>query len=91
MKKEKITFTYRKVTDVSLVNIKQELNRNWNAEMCDLDTNEAFQYLADKINLALENNCPLKTRTISSKDIIREPWMTTGLLNSSRKLARITV
>ena len=88
-KKEKISFTYRKVTDVSLPSIKQDLNLDWFNEMKRLDENEAFQFLTDKINEAVNKNCPLKTRTISNKSIIKEPWMTSGLINSSRKLDKL--
>ena len=88
-KKERISFTYRKVTDATLVKIKQELNINWNNEMNELDSNEAFQLLTNKINSAINNNCPLKTRTISNKTIIREQWMTSGLINSSRRVEKL--
>ena len=89
-KNEKVSFTYRKVSDSNLENIKKELNRiDWNSEMNELDDNEAFQFLTDKINTALDNNCPLKTRTISNKSIIKEIWMTTGLINSSRRVEKL--
>ena len=88
-KKEKISFTYRKVTEPSLQSIKEELNIDWYNEMNTLDENDAFQLLTDRINSAVDRYCPLKTFTISSKSIIKEPWMTTGLINSSKKLDKL--
>ena len=84
-----IKITYRKITEASLNKIRQNLDIDWNSEMNDLNTEEAFVYLTDKINEVVNNNCPQKTLTISNKSIIKEPWMTGGLMNSSRKVEKL--
>ena len=83
------TITYRKITETSLKKMKEQLDIDWNQEMDELNTDEAFQLLCNKITQAVNNNCPQKTLKINAKYIIKEPWMTAGLINSSRKLEKL--
>ena len=88
-KKEKTQFTFRKINDASIELIKNDLDIDWANEMHNLDTGQSFKFLTDKVTAAIDSICPLRTMTISEKNTIREPWMTTALMNSSKKLYKL--
>ncbi len=56
---------------------------NWDY-LKDLSVNEARNTFHSKINEVIETLTPLKSVTIPHNRIIRQPWMSTGLLKSSR-------
>ena len=49
------------------------------------DINESYNAFIEKINKELNNISPEKLVAIPHKSIFREPWMTKGLINSSKK------
>ena len=53
------------------------------------DVNDAFDRFHCVINESIENRCPTKKVKISSKKIIKEPWLTKGIINSSKKQLRL--
>ena len=78
------------MTDLTIIAMNQELQAiDWNARMENMDTTASFNFLIDNINLAINHHCPEKNITLSKKNLIREPWMTSGLINSSRKVNRL--
>ena len=66
--------------------LKEELQDiNWSEELAsknvDILSEKFHQILSEKI----EHFTPLVSRTISTKNLRREKWLTAGLLNSFKK------
>jgi len=54
-----------------------------------MDVNEAFKYFTDKLNTITDIYAALKQVKIPHKNIIMDPWMTRGLLTSSRTCTKL--
>ena len=54
-----------------------------------LNTNDAFIAFTNKLNDIINNEVQEKTVIIPASRIIRDPWITTGLITSSRKLNKL--
>ena len=61
---------------------------NW-GHLNDMDVNEAFNDFTDKLNTITDLYAPLKQAKIPHKCIIRDPWMTQGLLTSLRTCTKL--
>lgn len=79
----------RKMNDDKLQQINNSfLQTNW--DILDNDDMElAFQSFTNKLNEIINMHAPEKLVTIRFKDIIRNPWVTTGLLKSSKTLDKL--
>lgn len=87
---EKVQFITRDITDVAIGKINEDLDViDWVECLQELDTSQSFGLIINNVNQAVEKHCALKTVTLSSKNIIREPWMTPGILKSSRTSNRL--
>ena len=87
--KEPLTFTYRDMSPNIIVDIKQELAVcDWNC-VNGMDSEEGLNYLMEQINDALNKNAPFKTVSIPYKNVIREPWVTKGMIRSSNNLDKL--
>ena len=53
--------------------------------LTERDTNDAFNVFHDILQNTLDTICPIHTVKLSKKNIIREPWLTKGLLKCSKK------
>ena len=61
LKSQPMTLTYRKMTDLTIIAMNQELQAiDWNAGMENMDTTASFNFLIDNINLAINHHCPEK-------------------------------
>ena len=70
--------------DDTISNITNELNNiDW-AIIDHLNIDDVYTLMVSKIQNALNIHAPEKTIKIPYKKIIRQPWMTPGLLKSSR-------
>ena len=83
-KKQPLEFEHRKLNDQALENIKLYLEDNDWRQLEDMDPNEGYNLLTSTISDALDIYAPLKMITIPAKYVITEPWMTKGLMKSSR-------
>ena len=89
---DKKSYTFRKINDSALEHMNTDLSQiDWEAELGECDTSEAFTKIVSNINSSLDKWCPLKTVICSKKNTIFEPWMTKGLLKSSNKLTKLHV
>ena len=61
---------------------------NWNY-LDDININDACDELTEKIKDTLDLYAPLKTIKIPHKNIIRDPWMTKGLIKSSNNCSKL--
>jgi hypothetical protein len=70
-------------------NIKTTLNNvNWEV-LKDENANEAYNNFENILINAIDKYAPETIKKIKYCNIIREPWMTTGLLTSGKKLNRL--
>jgi len=82
-------FYARKLNDPALINIKRSLaNTNWNS-LETLDTEQAFEQFINTITNTIDQFAPLKLIIIPSNKIIQNPWITKGLMNSSKTLDKL--
>jgi len=89
IKSKSKTFTHRKVTEHALVNIKYALQeKDWQF-LEDIDIEESSKQFSRIIQNLFDIHAPLKTITIPAKHLIREPWMSKGLLKSSHTCVQL--
>lgn len=87
--KAPLTFTYRDNSQQNLDLVKNDLtNMNWNF-LQDLNTDDSFQFITDTINTSVDKHCPMKTVVIPYTKLIHTPWMTTGLMKSSKMVNKL--
>ena len=83
----KSTFSFRKIDNESTNSIKRLLHATDWSIMHSQCVDE--QFLSNKMNEYINLCAPLKTVTIGHKHVIREKWMTKGLLKSSHNLNKL--
>ena len=86
---EPLSFRYRSLDDAAVKLITTELKyTDWSfLETQSLDT--AYDSFTKHINSLLDNYAPEKITKIHPKFIIREDWMTQGLMTSSRNCQKL--
>ena len=88
-KKDKTLVESRKLNDLNIENIKRSLSQtNWNI-LNSLETDEAYDFFMNTLNKILDENAPKVLLKLGQKYIIREPWMTPGLMKSSKICDRL--
>ena len=55
----------------------------------DKNVNEAFEYFHSTLVGTMDVHCPKKEYSISQDKIIRDPWITKGLINSIKKQKKL--
>ena len=85
-KKQPLIIKKRKMNDNIFEQIRNRLYMvNWQF-LEDLEVNDAYTQMMGKINSILDACAPEKIYKIPASHVIRDPWMTTGILKSSRTL-----
>ena len=84
VKKQPLEFQCRKLSEEALLNIKTYLVQNDWTSVDNLDPNDGYNALISRITDALNLYAPIKMIRIPAKYVINEPWMTKGLMKSSR-------
>ena len=80
---EPLIFKHRPLSNVSIRHIKSALQQiNW-THLHQLDINKAFKNFTEHLNCTIASYAPEKTVKIKSKYVIRNVWMTKGLMKSS--------
>ena len=86
-KKSKQEPMYRTICDTSdkaLKCLNNDLKGiNWNIALDNVD--ELFNDFHSKVQQQIEKHCPEKSIRLSPKSIRKEPWLTKGIINSSKK------
>ena len=76
--------TYRPVDDIKLNNIQNYLNAiDWDI-MQTMTTDQSYDYFNGVLLHAMDTYIPEKTITIPYKNVLKQPWMTSALLKSSK-------
>ena len=85
-KKKYIEFESHKLDDKHLPNIKSDLSKDWSKLLStDNDVNQNFQLFHNEITTVLNTYTETKKVKLSNKKIIKEPWLTKGVIASSNK------
>ena len=88
-KKDSISFETSKLVKNCMSNIKEELTGNWTPIVNEPDVNKSYQLFHDRLSNALKKYTEDKVVQIPYKKIIKEPWLTKGIVNSNRKQLKL--
>ena len=81
--------TTRKLNDKKILNIKNHLSHiDWEC-IEHLNTDQAYGSFMQEMTNALDIYAPKRVITVSPKNVIRDEWMTNGLLKSSKTCNRL--
>ena len=85
-RKEPLVFTHRPIGSEQVTKMRHELsNICWSEILHDEHVDRSYGIFIDKLRNVIDTCAPEKTTTIPHKSVIREPWMTSGIIRSSRK------
>ena len=85
MKRQR-TVIHRKLDSQALEKIGQDINvTNWPELLLELDANNSFNLFHEKIIASIDTHAPEKTLKLGRKSLIRDPWITTGILRSLKR------
>ena len=88
-KADPVLIETRKMNDNKLNALKSYLDQtNWNI-LTPMNSDEAYSYFIDDFTSKLNSVAPVTTVRISAKNILKEKWMTAGLLKSSKTCDRL--
>ena len=83
----RLTITSRDTRKKSLAALKTALEKcDWYSDMNpDSDLNNKVQIFHDRLTEMINYHCPTTTRIVRFSQIRREPWLSAGILKSSKK------
>ena len=88
-KKDKVKIAKRRVDSASIELIKTEIdNVDWSC-IDSMNVNEAFEYFHSILLKSIDVHCPKREYSISHDKVIRDPWITKGLINSIHKQKKL--
>ena len=85
-KKDTLEFKARNLNDSKILQVKQVLNGYDWQQLYNGSTDEAFDVYHKYLSEAIDKVAPEKVFRILGKQRIREPWMTSGIMKSSKML-----
>ena len=84
------TITSRNLNDKAIAKIKDDISKtNWPQTLTDDSVDNNFNTFHQKLIDTIEHYAPETEKRISAKNIIRDPWITRGLLTSLKKQQRL--
>ena len=84
-KKDKVKIVKRKMDSNSIETIKQDIhNIDWDC-IDSMNVNDAFDFFHSTLTNTIDKHCPKQEYSVSYGKIIRDPWVTKGLINSIRR------
>ena len=88
-KKDTVKITKRNFTDTSIHEIESVMSSiDWTC-LHGMSVNDSFNYFHKTLLGCIDNICPKKEYNIRRDKLVRDPWITRGLLNSLRKQKRL--
>ena len=88
-KKESKTITSRPLTDKNIQKINNDLLMDWNNELERKTVEESFTLFHNKLMETIDKHAPETTRKISGRKLIRDPWITNGIITSLNKQRKL--
>ena len=87
--KTPLTFKHRKLDETAVTAICENLAQiNWNC-LDNMEQENAFTYFTSTLQEVMDMFAPEKITTIPKRKIIREPWVTKGMIVSSMRLDKL--
>ncbi len=81
---EPVKIQTRKLGSETIDKIKSEMAAtDWDV-LSDMNASNGYDFFMNKLTQALDTYAPIKTITVSPRNVIKEDWMSSGLLKSSR-------
>ena len=81
--------SYRDLNEINVDKIAQSLRQNEWKNTLGHDTNTAYNTFFNILHRTLDTIAPVKSKTIHGKHVIREPWVTQGLMQSSKTMDKL--
>ena len=76
----------RKLDETALEKIRTDISsKDWSTELNTLSTNESFNLFHDYVCKQIDIHAPEVKRKISYRKVIRDPWVTKGIIISLRR------
>ena len=88
-KKNNISFNVKKLDQKHVSALQDELKCDWQILEMTEDANDTYQLFHSKLENAINKFTEEKTVKISYKKIIKEPWLTKGIIKSNRKQTKL--
>ncbi len=88
-KPEPVRYQTRDLGDSNLLQLKQKLERYDWTFLHNLDSNAAYDKFLELLTAELNSAAPLKRINILPTNVIREPWLTKGIIKSSKTLDKL--
>ncbi len=85
-KSEPVSFKIRDLSDANVLKLNDQLERYDWSFLRNLDGNSAYEAFSEALQKEIDKAAPMKTINISKKRVIREPWITKGIIKSSKTL-----
>ena len=77
------TVKHRKLDTLAFDKINQDISgEHWPKLLSNLNANDSFNLFHEKLMTSIDNHAPEKTLRLGKKSLIRDPWITTGILRS---------
>ena len=77
------TVKHRKLDALAFDKINQDISgENWPELLSKLNANDSFNLFHEKLMTSIDNHAPEKTLKLGKRSLIRDPWITTGILRS---------
>ena len=80
------TVKHRNLDLLALGKINQDIgSEDWNLLLSNLNTYDSFNLFHQKLTASIDKHAPEKTLKLGRKSLIRDPWITVGILRSLRR------
>ena len=84
------TVKHCKLDPLALDKINSDIaNENWGLTLSHLDTNHSFNVLHQRLVDSIDKHAPEKIPKLGRKALVRDLWITNGIMNSLRKQKRL--
>ena len=79
------TVKHRNLDSLALDKINHDIgSEDWTILLSKLDANDSFNLFHQKLITSIDKHAPEKTLRLGRKSLIRDPWITNGILRSLR-------
>ena len=88
-KNNHITFNVKKFDQKHVSALQEELRQDWQILEMTEDANDAYQLFHSRLENVINKFTEEKTVKISYKKIVKEPWLTKGIIKANRKQTKL--
>ena len=79
------TVKHRNLDHSAIDKINQDISaEDWSLLLSNLDVNDSFNLFHQTLTTSIDKHAPEKTLKLGRKSLIRDPWITNGILRSLR-------